>query len=76
MVRDPVDCRNLLVALGIDKAHAVGYSYSGAVGLQLAVDAWQCVQSLTLIEPPPVHVPSDSGPWFAEVRELVLAWLP
>lgn len=36
----------------------VGLSYSGAVALQLAADAPECVHSLCLIEPPPVHIPS------------------
>lgn len=58
VVRDAADCRDLIVALGLGKVHIVGYSYSGAVGLQLAVDAAEHVQTLTLIEPPPVHVPS------------------
>ena len=58
VVRDAADCRDLIVALGLGKVHIVGYSYSGAVGLQLAVDAAENVHTLTLIEPPPVHVPS------------------
>ena len=163
--RDAADCRDLIDALELDRVHVVGYSYSAAVGLQLAVDAADRVHTLTLIEPPPVQVPSsgefraanarlmetrrvlgadaaleefltlvigsdwraeieqrlpgaaeqmqrdtttffdsdlpallswrfaaedarrvtrpvlqisgsDSGPWFAEVRELILAWLP
>src|SRR5688500_768367 len=39
VVRDAADCRDLIVALGLGRAHVVGYSYSGAVALQLAVDA-------------------------------------
>jgi pimeloyl-ACP methyl ester carboxylesterase len=165
VARDAADCRDLVVALGHRRVHVVGYSYSGAVALQLAADVPGRVHTLTLIEPPPVHVPSapefraanarllearhergpgaaleeflalvmgpawrieldrrlpgadeqmqrdastffdtdlpallswrfdrrdarrvrcpvlqvsgsDSGPWFAEVRDLVLAWLP
>jgi pimeloyl-ACP methyl ester carboxylesterase len=60
VVRDAADCRELIVALGLGKVHVVGYSYSGAVGLQLAVDAAELVHTLTLIEPPPVHVPSSA----------------
>lgn len=60
VVRDAVDCRDLIVALGLGEVHVVGYSYSGAVGLQLAVDAAEHVHTLTLIEPPPVHVPSSA----------------
>ena len=54
---DAADCRALLAALHIERAHIVGLSYSGAVGLQLAVDAPECTHTLTLIEPPPVHIP-------------------
>lgn len=65
VVREAADCRELLGALGVDRVHVVGLSYSGAVGLQLAVDAPEVVHTLTLIEPPPVHVPSA-----AEFREV------
>jgi pimeloyl-ACP methyl ester carboxylesterase len=58
VVRDAADCRDLVRALGLGKVHIVGCSYSGAVALQLAVHAPEHVQTLTLIEPPPVHVPS------------------
>ncbi|MET9210975.1 MULTISPECIES: alpha/beta fold hydrolase [unclassified Nocardia] len=54
--RDARDCAALLTALGIDSAHVLGLSYSGAVALQLAADAPERVRSLVLIEPPPVHV--------------------
>jgi pimeloyl-ACP methyl ester carboxylesterase len=60
VVRDAADCRDLIDALGLGRVHIVGYSYSGAVGLQLAADAADHVQTLTLIEPPPVHVPSSA----------------
>jgi pimeloyl-ACP methyl ester carboxylesterase len=56
--RDAADCQALLAALRIERAHVVGLSYSGAVALQLAVDAPDRVRSLVLIEPPPVHIPS------------------
>lgn len=56
--RDVLDCQRLLAALDIERAHVVGVSYSAAVALQLAVTAPSCVHTLTLIEPPPVHVPS------------------
>jgi pimeloyl-ACP methyl ester carboxylesterase len=55
--RDAGDCRRLLAALGIERAHVVGVSYSAAVALQLAATAPSCVHTLTLIEPPPVHIP-------------------
>jgi pimeloyl-ACP methyl ester carboxylesterase len=52
--RDAADCREVIAALEIGRAHVVGLSYSGAVALQLAVDAPACVHTLTLLEPPPV----------------------
>ena len=54
---DALDCRQLLAALGIDRAHVVGASYAGAVALQLASSVPDCVRSLCVIEPPPVDVP-------------------
>ena len=48
--------------------HVVGYSYSATVGLQLAVDAAEHVHTLTLIEPPPVHVASAEEFRTANVR--------
>jgi 3-oxoadipate enol-lactonase len=68
---DADDCRGLLAAMGIDRAHIVGYSYSGAVALQLAADAPECSHTLTLLEPPPVHTPS--APEFREVNERLFA---
>lgn len=56
--RDAADCVALLDALGVDRVHLVGLSYSGAVALQVAADAPDRVHTLTVIEPPPVHTPS------------------
>lgn len=58
VVRDAADCLALLSALGVERTHVVGVSYSSAVALQLAVDAPAAVQTLTLLEPPPVSVAS------------------
>jgi pimeloyl-ACP methyl ester carboxylesterase len=55
--RDALDCRALLDALRVERAHVVGLSYSGAVALQLAAAAPGRVHSLCLVEPPPLHVP-------------------
>lgn len=57
IARDALDCQRLLTALGLDAAHIVGLSYSGAVAMQLASTAPRCVRSVCLIEPPPVHTP-------------------
>lgn len=72
VVRDAADCRELIVALGLGRVHIVGYSYSAAVGLQLAVDAAEHIHTLTLIEPPPVHVPS-AGEFRAANAQLMEA---
>jgi pimeloyl-ACP methyl ester carboxylesterase len=52
------DCRALLDALGIPKAHVVGHSYGGAIALQLALDAPEAVQTLALFELAMLSVPS------------------
>ena len=55
--RDARDCEHLLDALGAEKAHLFGGSYSGAVALQLAASVPNRVHTLCLAEPPPVHTP-------------------
>jgi pimeloyl-ACP methyl ester carboxylesterase len=55
---DAADCLSLLAALGIGPAHVVGASYSAAVALTLASSAPEAVRTLTVIEPPPIGVPS------------------
>lgn len=52
------DCRGLLAALGVEKAHVVGHSYGGCVALQLASDAPDVVLTLALFEPALLNVPS------------------
>lgn len=71
VVRDAADCRALLTALQIGRAHVVGFSYSGAVALQLAAESPECVQTLTIIEPPPVH--TRSAPEFRAANDRLLA---
>lgn len=56
--RDASDCRALLDALTIQSAHVVGVSYSAAVALELALIDASRVHTLTVVEPPPVHIPS------------------
>lgn len=70
IVRDAADCRALLDALELPRAHLVGLSFSGAVVLQLAADAPSCVHSLTLLEPPPVH--TASAPDFRAANDRML----
>jgi pimeloyl-ACP methyl ester carboxylesterase len=64
------DCRALLDALGVAKAHVVGHSYGGAVALQMAVDEPDVVTTLGLFEPALLAVPS--GPQFFEVVSPII----
>ncbi len=45
------DCRRLMDTLKIKKAHVVGHSYGGGIGIQLALDYPESVHSLSLLEP-------------------------
>lgn len=68
--RDAKDCRELLTALDVERAHIVGVSYSAAVALQLAVTAPARVHTLTVIEPPPLHIPK-ADEFIAANKELI-----
>lgn len=67
--RDAQDCLAVLTALGIDRAHVLGTSYSAAVALELAATEPARVRTLTLIEPPPRHGPGAES-FLAATREL------
>lgn len=58
MAQQAAHCRSLLRYLGIKRAHVVGHSSSGLVALQLALDAPEVVQSLAILEPALMSVPS------------------
>jgi pimeloyl-ACP methyl ester carboxylesterase len=58
LVDHAADCRALLEHLGIERAHIVGHSSGALIALQLALDAPPIVQSLTLLEPGVLPVPS------------------
>jgi pimeloyl-ACP methyl ester carboxylesterase len=70
IARDAADCAVLVNQLEMTRVHVVGLSYSGAVALQLALDAPEITHSLTLIEPPPVHTPS--APEFRAANERLI----
>lgn len=57
---EAADCRALMAALNVVPAHVVGVSYSAAIALTLASSAPETVRTLTVMEPPPVRVPSAS----------------
>jgi pimeloyl-ACP methyl ester carboxylesterase len=61
MAEQAEDCRKLLRHLGVARAHVVGYSYGGLIALQLALDTPELVESLVLLEPPLLDVPSGAG---------------
>lgn len=58
MAAEVADCRALLHALKVGRAHVVGVSYSAAIALSLASAAPEAVRTLTVMEPPPIGVPS------------------
>ncbi len=70
--QDASHCRALLSALRLKRVHVVGLSYSSTIALQLAVDAPGVVQTLTLLEPPPVAVPAAEQFRAANGRLLAL----
>jgi pimeloyl-ACP methyl ester carboxylesterase len=60
-------CRLLLRHLGIERAHVVGHSSSANMALQMTLDAPETVQSLALLEPALLAVPT--GPYGAQAIE-------
>lgn len=55
---EAADCRALIDTLGLAPVHVVSASFSAAIGLTLASATADRVRTLTVIEAPPVHVPS------------------
>jgi pimeloyl-ACP methyl ester carboxylesterase len=64
-------CRALLRHLGIGRAHVVGHSSSANMAMQLALDAPEAVQTLALLEPALLAVPT--GPYGPAAMERYLA---
>jgi pimeloyl-ACP methyl ester carboxylesterase len=58
LARQAAHGRFLMQHLGIARAHVVGHSSSGNIALQLALDAPDIVQSLAVLEPALMSVPS------------------
>lgn len=56
--QEAAHCRSLMRHLGIQRAHVVGHSSSAMIALKLALDAPDAVQSLGLLEPALMAVPS------------------
>ena len=64
------DCLAVLDALDAAPAHVIGVSYSAAVALELAGQGPAAVRSLTIVEPPPRHVPA--APEFLAANQRLL----
>jgi pimeloyl-ACP methyl ester carboxylesterase len=67
---ESADCRALLDRLHVPAVHVVGVSYSAAIALTLASQAPERVRSLTVVEPPPIGVPSEPSFRAANARLL------
>src|SRR5258708_18217158 len=67
------DAAALLGHLGIRRAHVAGHSTGAAIALQLAVDRPEIVQTLALLEPPLMSVPS-AGAFFEKAGPALAAY--
>ncbi len=67
------DAAALLGHLGIGRAHVAGHSTGAIIALQLAADRPDVVQSLALLEPPLMGVPS-AGAFFEKVGPALAAY--
>ena len=67
---DVRDCLSVLSALDALPAHVIGASYSAAVALEVAGQAPGAVRTLTIVEPPPRHVPA--APEFLALNKQLL----
>jgi pimeloyl-ACP methyl ester carboxylesterase len=73
--RQARDALGVLDALGVERAHVLGYSYGGTVALEVAAQAPERLLSLSLLEPIVVAVPSaaDFMAGMAPVGEMYAA---
>jgi pimeloyl-ACP methyl ester carboxylesterase len=67
------DAAALLAQLGVRRAHVVGHSTGAAIALQVAADHPDLVQTLALLEPPLLSVPS-AGDFFERVGPALAAY--
>lgn len=68
------DAAALLRHLGVKAAHIVGHSFGGIIGLQLALNAPELVQTLALLEPPLRMVPSAEAAFKRNVFPMINAY--
>lgn len=57
----------LMDVLEIDRAHIVGHSYGGSIGMALAADHPERVRSLVLVDAAAIDYPMKRRKWFAAV---------
>ena len=60
------DLESLMRALGIRTGHVVGHSFGGAIAIQLAIQAPNLVQTLTICDPAMPNVPMPNAEKFLE----------
>lgn len=70
---DTADCRAVMEQLDAVPAHVVGASFSAAIVLDLASSALEQVHTVTVMEPPPVNVPSAAQFRAANIRLIEIA---
>lgn len=70
---DASDCLAVMTKMDAVPAHVIGVSYSAAVALAVASAAPGAVRTLTVVEPPPRHVP-DAAAFVDASRHLLLTY--
>jgi len=68
------DLKCLLDSLGLERTHLVGHSYGGAIGITLAIDRPEAVQSLTLMEAYPVFLLPSGAAFGRQVVQSFALW--
>jgi pimeloyl-ACP methyl ester carboxylesterase len=67
---EAADCAAVVRGLGTGPAHLVGASYSAAIALTTAAETPDVARTLTVLEPPPVHIP-DAADFVAANQALL-----
>ena len=69
------DTRALIANLALDRVHVVGLSMGGAVAFQLAVDAPELLQTMTICNSAPAFIVRGVGPYFAILLRRVITMI-
>jgi pimeloyl-ACP methyl ester carboxylesterase len=67
------DLQGLMHALGIERAHVVGHSFGGSIAIQLAIQARDLIQTLTICDPAMTNVPMPNAEEFLESAKAIRA---